>query len=627
MLQELIQNGRIGVGAESFQIDLPGGLVGNFARHTRASIRVERTPRATDSRMEGRSLDPLLTTQRWSEESKMLHGKFEQARLGKLQNHVTLALLPAAAEAYKIAKEAEEKEQERIREEQTRAAEEAAKKEQEAIEAAEKAKREEEAREAEAAAQVAAAANSSDADIEMADATENEVEAHATPAENGPDTAEGSSRPEATAPAAVERVTVMIHGNPVDITDTGIDPTFLEALPDDMREEVLNQHVRDQRAAQIERPADSQISAEFLDALPPEIRAEIIQAEAAERAQRTRQVEPVRQDGGPADIDPASFIASLDPQLRQVILMDSDDMFIQSLPSHMIAEANIHREHGRPSRPRHIAASAAHDAQGVQSQASQATKALQPRDAIQLLDKSALTTLVRLLFYPQILKEKLLWKVLVNLCENGKSRTDLFNLLLGILQDGSGDLASMDKSFAQMSVRHSKPNAPQTPKAVGKQRVPSDYFGSLSLPQNDVVPELIVQRCLQALTYIITSNELSSLFFLTEHELPVGLRRNSSRKGKGKEKQVPQTHYPIVLLLSLLDRPSILRTPSIVASVVNLLEAVTRPLASLGDQKKEGTAETAVAGGSSTSESQPSSGDQAPQPSEPQPSEPLASGK
>ena len=66
MLQEPIQNGRIAIYVESFQIDLPGGLVGNFARHTRASIRVERTPRATDSRMEGRSLDPLLTTQRWS---------------------------------------------------------------------------------------------------------------------------------------------------------------------------------------------------------------------------------------------------------------------------------------------------------------------------------------------------------------------------------------------------------------------------------------------------------------------------------------------------------------------------------------------------------------------------------
>ncbi|KAI0360913.1 hypothetical protein OH77DRAFT_1558017 [Trametes cingulata] len=612
LVQQLLTHGRA-IGHEALHINVPAGVLGSLNRNGRggaisASIRLERAPRPGESRMEGRSLEPLLTTQRWGEEAKMLHGKFEQARLSKLQNHVIIALLPAAVEAYKKAKEAEEREQERQREEDARAAEAAAKKEQEEREAAEKAKQEEEARAAaEAAAQEAAAASTTpvDPDVEMADATaEGTGGDTALSADSGPQTAESSTTQEG-ASSAPERITVMIHGNPVDITDTGIDPTFLEALPDDMREEVLNQHVRDQRAAQVERPADSQISAEFLDALPPDIRAEIIQQEAVERAQRTRAEQaaaPVA--GAPVDIDPATFIASLDPQLRQVVLMDSDDVFIQSLPSHMIAEANIHREHGRPPRTRH--APAAQDARPAQPQAAQPAKALQPRDAIQLLDKSALAALIRLLFYPHVLKKNLLYKVLVNLCENAKSRTDLFNLLLSILQDGSGDLASIDKSFAQMSVRHTKPTAPQTPKAIGKQRVPTDYFGSLSLPQNDVVPELIVQRCLEALTYIVSSNELSSLFFLTEHELPVGLRRSASKKGKGKEKQAPQTHYPIVLLLSLLDRPSILRTPSIVESVVALLATVTRPLASLKNKIDE-TGESSKASSTPTT-AQPATG-------------------
>ncbi|KAL1945966.1 hypothetical protein VTO73DRAFT_1968 [Trametes versicolor] len=597
LLQHILSHGHA-IGNEALHINVPAGVLGSLNRNGRAgaisaSIRLERAPRPGDARTEGRSLEPLLTTQRWGEEAKMLHGRFEQTRLSKLQNHVIIALLPAAIEAYKKAKEAEEREQARQREEEARVAEAAAKKEQEEREAAEKAKQEEEAKaaaEAEAAAlQAAADATSSaatDPDVEMADATEENVEASAeTPVEeNGPDAAESSTRQEEA--AAPERIMVTIHGNPVDITDTGIDPTFLEALPDDMREEVLNQHVRDRRAAQVERPADSQISAEFLEALPPDIRAEIIQQEAVERAQRVRAEQAMPQPAGAGvDIDPATFIASLDPQLRQVVLMDSDDVFIQSLPSHMIAEANIHREHGRPSRTRHVAPDQA--ARAAQPQAAPPTKALPSRDAIQLLDKSALAALLRLLFYPHVLKKNLLYKVLVNLCENAKSRTDLFNLLLSILQDGSGDLASIDKSFAQMSVRHSKSTAPQTPKAVGKQRVPTDYFGSLSLPQNDVVPELIVQRCLEALTYVVSSNELSSLFFLTEHELPFGLRRSASKKGKGKEKPAPQTHFPIVLLLSLLDRPSILRTPSIVESVVALLATVTRPLAGLKSKKDE----------------------------------------
>ncbi|KAI0633753.1 hypothetical protein C8Q77DRAFT_809629 [Trametes polyzona] len=616
LLQHLLTHGHA-VGQEGLQINVPAGVLGSLGRHGRggaisASIRLERAPRPGEARLEGRSLEPLLTTQRWGEEAKMLHGRFEQTRLSKLQNHVIIALLPDAVEAYKKAKEAEEREQARQREEEARAAEAAAKKEEEEREAAEKAKQEEEAKAAaEAAAAEEAAASAAapapDLDVEMVDATTESPEG--APAENGPEAAESSTH-QGEAAAEPERVTVMIHGSEVDITDTGIDPTFLEALPDDMREEVLNQHVRDQRAAQVERPADSQISAEFLDALPPDIRAEIIQQEALERAQRTRaeQQAAAQPAGAGVDIDPATFIASLDPQLRQVVLMDSDDVFIQSLPSHMIAEANIHREHGRPSRPRHVPV--AQDTRAAQPQATQPGKSAQPRDAIQLLEKSALAALIRLLFYPHVLKKNLLYKVLVNLCENAKSRTDLFNLLLSILQDGSGDLASIDKSFAQMSVRHSKATTPQTPKAIGKQRVPTEYFGALSLPQNDVVPELIVQRCLEALTYIVSSNELSSLFFLTEHELPFGLRRTASKKGKGKEKQVPQTHFPIVLLLSLLDRPSILRTPSIVESVVALLATVTRPLASLKN-KKEDNAEGSKAAATPTQPATPAGSQQA----------------
>ena len=63
----------------------------------------------------------------------------------------------------------------------------------------------------------------------------------------------------------------MINGAEVDITDTGIDLTFLEDLPDDMREEVLNQHFREQRPVREELsvPVPSSISTDFLDALPP----------------------------------------------------------------------------------------------------------------------------------------------------------------------------------------------------------------------------------------------------------------------------------------------------------------------------------------------------------------------
>lgn len=628
LFSHLVTRGRGGGGPDTIRLDVPAGALVNLERGflqqrrpgvLSASLRVERAPRAGEGRSEGREFDPLLTLQRWAEEIKILHGKFVQERVSKLGNHVVLCLLPSAVE---VAKEVKIKEDLR-RAAEAKAEEEAAVKEKEEKEKAEAVAKQE----AEEAAQRQAEAGQQDTtmdaqrviqeapvnesaqpiDTEMTDALSppslsNEAQGdqrNAAPvalneapfmalndlapgrSDVGVEPAESSN--EAESSRVAERVTVIIHGNPVDITDTGIDPTFLEALPDEMREEVLNQHVRDQRAARVERHPDSQISDEFLDALPPEIRAEIIQQERQEQARRRAEEAASSSGNGPAavpaDIDPASFIASLDPQLRQTVLLDSDDGFIQTLPSFMIAEAGAYRD-GTNATRRHIPSNAV-------SRSAPAVRKLPPsRDAIQLLDKGGVAVLVRLLFFPQVLKKNHLFKVLVNLCENAKTRTELFNLLLNILQDGTGDLASVDKSFAQMSFRNSKTLNQQTPKAAGKQRAGSDYFTSLTPNiQNEANPELVAQRCLEALTFIVGSNELSSLFFLTEHELPPGLRRAVSKKGKGKEKQMPQMHYPVVLLLGLLDRQPLLKTPSTMESVVGLLATVTRPLVSIKDAK------------------------------------------
>jgi E3 ubiquitin-protein ligase HUWE1 len=412
-----------------------------------------------------------------------------------------------------------------------------------------------------------------DQDSEMTDVTESAPEALASSSQQRPQSPAGATpNPEA-------RITVMIHGSAVDITDTGIDPTFLEALPDDMREEVLNQHVRDQQAARVERPPDSLISAEFLDALPPDIRAEIIQQETVERARRrteeTAPRPPVREA---AEIDAASFIASLDPSLRQAVLLDQDDTFLQTLPPHMIAEVDVYRDELQARR--------GHNSRNPIRPIPTAppVKKYTQHDAIMLLDRTGVAVLARLLFYPQVLKKSLLFKVLVNLCENLKTRTELINLLLSILQDGTGDLTAVDKSFAQMTVK-SRESKLQTPKA--KQRS-TDFvppFG-MQISQMEAVPDLIAQRCLEALTYIVNANESSSLFFLTEQEMSAGLRKLGAKKGKGKEKQISQTHYPLVLLLNLLDRQTLLRTPAILESVVGLLATITRPLTNLKEPSK-----------------------------------------
>ncbi|KAG6336038.1 hypothetical protein ID866_3054 [Astraeus odoratus] len=579
---------------ESIRVDMaPSALLnldqGVMHRLVIPGVRVERSSRQSDSRADTRGLEPLLTLQRWTEEARILNGKHVSERAGQLANHIVLALLPAAIHATK-------EREERKRQAQLKAEEDTAKEREAEHSAAEQV----EAVPVEVAPQAelepAEPMADSVADVEMrdiADGAQSEVISSeaGVPAIQDSDSTAGPSQ-------APERVTVTIHGNEVDITDMGIDPTFLEALPDDIREEVINQHVRDQRAARVERPADSQISPEFLDALPPEIRAELIQQERMEQARQSRVEAPNSAGtGAPADIDPASFIASLDPQLRQVVLLDSDEGLLQTLPSYMIAEAGVYRDEAQAARRYPYFARDGH--RTGSSRNAQPRKHLLPRDAIQLLDKSGVACLVRLLFFPQVLKKNLLFKVLVNICENSKTRTELFNLLLSILQSGPGDLAAVDRSFSQLTTRTPKMTMQLTPKATGKQKAPAEPGSSITFAnlQSDSVPDLVAQRCLEALTYIVSANELSSLFFLTEHELPAALKKATVKKGKGKEKQAPQTHYPIVLLLGLLDRQSLLKTPSNMDSVVTLLSTVTKPLTNLKlDQDELVTPDVPAAG-------------------------------
>lgn len=576
---------------EAIRVDVaPGAFVnleqGLMHRLVIPGARVERASRQADSRADARGLEPLLTLQRWAEEAKILNGRHVDHRANQLAHHVILAMLPAAIET--------SKERERKRQAQINVDEEAAGQHEGEIEPAEDISAPPSPEETPHTIEpLELSSHTPITDVEMGDTVEMPQPESPPPdlpqpnlplpetTSAGAEVTDAEPSTSVTGPSqASERVTITIHGSDVDITDMGIDPTFLEALPDDIREEVINQHVRDQRAARVERPADSQISPEFLEALPPEIRAELIQQERMEQVRHSRDAATNTGHGAPADIDPASFIASLDPQLRQVVLLDSDEGLLQTLPSYMIAEAGVYRDEVHAAR-RYTYPS--RDGQRSTLSRMLSARKTPPRDAIQLLDKSGVASLIRLLFFPQILKKNLLFKVLVNICENSKTRTELFNLLLSILQNGPGDLAAVDRNLSQVTTRTPKPTSLQTPKSAGKQRAPPETGGSAAVTnlQNEPVPDLVAQRCLEALTYIVNGNELSSLFFLTEHEIPTGLRKAVAKKGKGKEKQAPHTHYPIVLLLGLLDRQSLLKTPSNMDSVVALLSSVTKPLISL----------------------------------------------
>ncbi|QRV79604.1 E3 ubiquitin-protein ligase HUWE1 [Ceratobasidium sp. AG-Ba] len=529
---------------------------------------------------------PAPTASRWQDEVGIIHHRLSTERLRRISDHLTLTLLPAYREKVRQEKEVErEKEEKAAREREKEEAERAAREKEEAEKAkvaAQETASQEPAPEASSSEPIQPPAQD---DVVMEDSTTPvpqptdstetvapepsnipQMEIDPQPSGSG-STGEASAAIDLEAPVEpppqAPRVIVHIHGNEVDITDTGIDPTFLEALPDDMREEVLNQH----------------ISADFLDALPPDIRAEILMQESAEQARqeraRARAAEPTA-PAGPSDIDPASFLASLDPQLRQAVLMEQDEGFLQTLPSAMIAEANAFRDVF--ARPRYMTGATRSASGARQEQPPAARKPAPPRDSIQLLDRNGISSLVRLLFFPQFPRKNNLHKILINLCENSKTREDMFVLLLSILQDGTADVAAVDQSFSQMSVAKTSTSPTKSIKSTAASQELNPLFAHLN---GENIPNLVAQRCLDTLGLIVAANERSSLYFLTEHEIPAGMKRTSSRKGKGKEKHAPQTHFPVVLLLSLLDRPNILNSPAMLDSIASLLASITKPLTSL----------------------------------------------
>ncbi|SGY62078.1 BQ5605_C007g04651 [Microbotryum silenes-dioicae] len=396
----------------------------------------------------------------------------------------------------------------------------------------------------------------------------------------------GADDEAAAAPA--ERVVIQVRGRAVDITDTGIDPTFLEALPDDMREEVLNQHFREARSTGPPPPVvpvESNIDTTFLDALPPEIRAEVLQQEAAQ-ARRERARDGAAAGSTQAGVRPERTDPGLEQREREADLLFGPGGLPDIVAQVRGAAPQRARARGQGGIARQFlsaldAAAAAATGTPVAG-SSAAKKAPAHREAIQLLDKAGLATLVRLLFFPQPLRRNSLQKVLVNLCENSRTRTELITLLLTILQDGTRDVSAVDKSFSQMSLRASK--SLTTSKDTPRRRAGLDTPGG-TLPHfpGESVPNLIAQRCLEALMYLVAASEQASLFFLTEQEL-----RRSWKKGKGKEKAVPHTTYPIIVLLGLLDRPALLKTQSMMDYLTNLTATITRSLSAL--QKKSSKA-------------------------------------
>ncbi len=526
---------------------------------------------------------PQQTIARWTEEAKLLFGvqiKYIDAAM-KVSMGVFAVLAPAAFEAHK-------KEQARLKEAREKAEEERLAKERE-----EAAKREEEGRQKtlEEARQAAEAAANAPADS----AAEPVTEAAAQPMERVQATGDATAATADQAPAENRpRITIPFRDGELDITDLGIDLDYLDALPEEYREEVITGAIAQRRAETAATGGQpSEIDQEFLMALPDEIRAEIMAQERQDRRRRER--EEQRRQNQPAALDaatpaavqgahidfPQALLDVMPPSIRRRVLEGQGQDVLDALPADVLAEAHaLDPEFGRVIR--------AFD--GARPGRSAPLDSPKPprRTIVQMLDKAGIATLIKLMFiYQQESFKNTLHQVLQNISENRHNRAEVITTILHVLQDGSADMTAVEKSFAHLSLKAKQPKdkEPKTPLTLSRKNTAIGAI--ISVANADISPLMVVQQCLSALIYLAKVNPAHlPVFFLHEHEpKSEGLKRSASRKGKGKENKAAR--FPINSLLVLLDRPLIIESSPAMESLSDLLNRLTAPLQAFERKKRE----------------------------------------
>lgn len=555
---------------------------------------------------------PHMTWQRWTDEAKMLFGPNEvQSRGSRVTNSLLRLMMPPAIEKKK--KQDEEEQKRRKEAEEMRELEK--KKREEALEAEKKKKEEEAAR---AAEEVAAAEEQArlarEAEVPSQAETETgESGAHAEPmqgvvAESGgpAESVPAAAVDENVAPSSteesgpsepVERQIVDFNGTQLDITEMGIDMAYLDALPEDIRNEVLMTQLATQRAEGVAAGAPpTEIDNDFLQALPADIRAELLQQETQERRRRERD-EARRQRAtaeGTAraeDMDTGSFFASLDPNLRQHLLMEQDEETLAHLPADIAAEAralggdrSMHRYAGAARIPRPSGIS-----RDIIDRHNQHIKKQPRRPIVQMLEKPGVATLLRLMFMQQQSSVKLsLHGILQDIAMNKNTRAEIISLLLGLLQDGSVDVNAVERSYKQLSQRATQGTPSQPPRTPLKRTITDTSITSIaSLSDLKITPLMVIQQCLGSLVFLTTQNPHIPSFFLNENDGLMVPKGKVSKKSKGKEKETKALRYPINALLSLLDRPLITENTGCIEQLADLLQRITAPLMMLLKKEKE----------------------------------------
>lgn len=338
-----------------------------------------------------------------------------------------------------------------------------------------------------------------------------------------------------------EPVMLRIGDREVDISGTDIDPEFFEALPDDMREEVFTQHIRERRANANTTGAEvREIDPDFLEALPDQIREEILQQEAMARrfsSGRLGFLEADEEDDGASELD------------------DEEDVEAErSEPIAMSAGTTIYPPGRRPT-----------------NEGDRTTPKKRKTFSTPLIDKLGVASVVRLLFVPQPFQQRThIYSTLSQLCNNKQTRAEAMSLLIAILNDALHSQKALEKLFNLICNR-----------ATSKK--PQDEGAKKSIPVG-ATPVVIGIQLIEAVFFLLDKNVHSRYYLLTEHENVFVTRRVQKKKLQNLS---TEDRYPINFLLKLLENPLLSEQHMFLDLLASVLHVGTRPLLLLKEEGKQ----------------------------------------
>ncbi|KAI3491195.1 hypothetical protein L1887_44441 [Cichorium endivia] len=355
-----------------------------------------------------------------------------------------------------------------------------------------------------------------------------------------------------------------------------IDPAFLDALPEELRAEVLSGRqgpVAAQPPANAEPQNDGDIDPEFLAALPPDIRAEVLAQQQAQGVHRAQELE-----GQPVEMDTVSIIATFPSELREEVLLTSSDAVLANLTPALVAEANMLRERfarrynrtlfgmfprsrrGESSRRGEGVGSSMDTSGGVASRRSSGSKPVETEGA-PLVDQEDLKAMVRLLRVVQPLYKPQLQRLLLNLCAHVDTRSSVVKILMDLLlldiRKPGNNLNASEPSYrlyaCQSHVMYSRPQC------------------------FDGVPPLVSRRVLETLTYLARNHSfvaklLLQFRFPPESHSPHGKAIMVVEDNETEKQQ--EDFLAITMLLSLLNQPLYLRSIAHLEQLLNLLDVI-----------------------------------------------------